>query len=154
MNDIAARAGKAAIYRRWSSKAALITDALVDWRPNLLSDDAPDTGSLVGELDSVNERAKRNDENIICNDLLLRVGNLNSNDLVVRVALEATRHLDLAASLDPRLVTGRRRDSDNEPAARHSRTHRRRHFRATSHRNPDSARHLTRRPSKTSTNNR
>jgi len=29
MNDIAARAGvgKAAIYRRWSSKAALITDA-------------------------------------------------------------------------------------------------------------------------------
>src|SRR5271155_3217384 len=35
MNDIAARAGvgKAAIYRRWSSKAALITDALVYWRP-------------------------------------------------------------------------------------------------------------------------
>ncbi|MGV7665743.1 helix-turn-helix domain-containing protein, partial [Mycobacterium kansasii] len=40
MNDIAARAGvgKAAIYRRWSSKAALMTDALVYWRPDLLKD--------------------------------------------------------------------------------------------------------------------
>jgi hypothetical protein len=39
MNYIAARAGvgKAAIYRRWASKAALITDALVYWRPDLLS---------------------------------------------------------------------------------------------------------------------
>ncbi|MGH3637652.1 MAG: helix-turn-helix domain-containing protein, partial [Mycobacterium sp.] len=38
MNDIAARAGvgKAAIYRRWTSKAALITDALVHWRPELV----------------------------------------------------------------------------------------------------------------------
>jgi AcrR family transcriptional regulator len=34
MNYIAARAGvgEAAIYRRWASKAALITDALVYWR--------------------------------------------------------------------------------------------------------------------------
>jgi AcrR family transcriptional regulator len=39
MNYIAARAGvgKAAIYRRWASKAALIPDALVYWRPDLLS---------------------------------------------------------------------------------------------------------------------
>jgi hypothetical protein len=43
MNDIAARAGvdKAAIYRRWSSKAALITNALVYWGPNPLSDNPP-----------------------------------------------------------------------------------------------------------------
>lgn len=54
MNDIAARAGvgKAAIYRRWSSKAALIADTLVYWRPDLVSDEAPDTGSLTGDFDS------------------------------------------------------------------------------------------------------
>ena len=41
MNDIAARAsvGKAAIYRRWSSKAALIADALVYWRPDLMDNE-------------------------------------------------------------------------------------------------------------------
>uniref|UniRef100_UPI0040401013 helix-turn-helix domain-containing protein n=1 Tax=Streptomyces sp. DSM 41634 TaxID=3448656 RepID=UPI0040401013 len=64
MNDLAARAGvgKAAIYRRWSSKAALITDALVYWRPDLLDDDAPDTGSLEGDFDEIVRRAVRNDE--------------------------------------------------------------------------------------------
>ena len=99
MNDIAARAGvgKAAIYRRWSSKAALITDALVYWRPDLLSDDAPDTGSLAGDLDSLVENAKRND-----NDLV-------TNDLVLRVALEATHHPELASALDDlMLFRGRR----------------------------------------------
>jgi AcrR family transcriptional regulator len=53
MNDLAARAGvgKAAIDRRWSSKAALITNALVYWRPNPLCDDAPNPGTLAGDLD-------------------------------------------------------------------------------------------------------
>jgi AcrR family transcriptional regulator len=99
MNDIAARAGvgKAAIYRRWSSKAALITDALVYWRPNPLSDDVPDTASLAGDLDCLVERAKRND-----NDLI-------SNDLVLRVALEATRHPDLASALDDLMLCRGRR---------------------------------------------
>jgi AcrR family transcriptional regulator len=89
MNDIAARAGvgKAAIYRRWSSKAALITDALVSWRPNPLSDDAPDTGSLAGDLDWV-VRAVRND-----NDLV-------TNDLVLRVVLDAAHDPELAVALD------------------------------------------------------
>src|SRR5258708_21844544 len=58
MDDIATRAGvgKAAIYRRWSSKAALIADTLIYWRPDLLTNDAPDTGSLAGDIDALVER--------------------------------------------------------------------------------------------------
>ncbi|MEB3072058.1 TetR/AcrR family transcriptional regulator [[Mycobacterium] vasticus] len=99
MDDIAARAGvgKAAIYRRWSSKAALMTDALVYWRPELLSDDAPDTGSLSEDLDLLVERAVRNDSDSI------------PSDLVLRVALEATRDPQLEAALDDlMLLRGRR----------------------------------------------
>jgi len=99
MNDIAARAGvgKAAIYRRWSSKAALITDALVYWRPDLMSDDAPDTGSLEGDFDEIVQRAARNDDELI------------SNDLVLRVAVEAAHDPHLASALDDlMLLRGRR----------------------------------------------
>jgi len=99
MNDIAARAGvgKAAIYRRWSSKAALIADALVYWRPDLIDDDAPDTGSLAGDFDALVERVARNDDELI------------SNDLVLRVAMEATRNQELASALDDlMLLKGRR----------------------------------------------
>jgi AcrR family transcriptional regulator len=90
MDDIAARAGvgKAAIYRRWSSKAALITDTLVYWRPDLLANDVPDTGSLAGDLDAVVERVGRNE-----NDLV-------TTDLVLRVALVAARDPELASALD------------------------------------------------------
>jgi AcrR family transcriptional regulator len=90
MDDIAARAGvgKAAIYRRWSSKAALITDVLVYWRPDLRTDDAPDTGSLAGDIEALIERAVSYDNGLI------------TNDLVLRVALEATRDPQLATALD------------------------------------------------------
>ncbi|WP_068180116.1 TetR/AcrR family transcriptional regulator [Mycobacterium sp. UM_CSW] len=90
MDDIAARAGvgKAAIYRRWSSKAALMTDALVYWRPDLLSADVPDTGSLAGDLDALVERIKRSDSDLV------------SNDLVLRVAMEAAHEPELASALD------------------------------------------------------
>lgn len=90
MNDIAARAGvgKAAIYRRWSSKAALVTDALIYWRPDLLTKDTPDTGSLAGDLDALVERVGRNDDEPF------------PNDLVLRVALEAAHDPDLAAAVD------------------------------------------------------
>jgi len=90
MDDIAARAGvgKAAIYRRWASKAALITDVLVYWRPDLRTDDAPDTGSLAGDIDALIERAVRYDNGLI------------TNDLVLRVALEATHDPQLATALD------------------------------------------------------
>jgi AcrR family transcriptional regulator len=102
MNDIAARAGvgKAAIYRRWSSKAALITDALVYWRPDLLSNDAPDTGSLLGDLDALVERAKRNDTDLV------------TNDLVLRVALEAAHDPEMATALDDLMLFRGRRTVD------------------------------------------
>lgn len=89
MDDIAARAGvgKAAIYRRWSSKAALMTDVLVYWRPDLRADDVADTGTLAGDVEALKERAARNDNSLI------------TNDLVLRVALEATRDPQLAEAL-------------------------------------------------------
>jgi AcrR family transcriptional regulator len=102
MNDIAAGAGvgKAAVYRRWSSKAALITDALVYWRPDLFSADAPDTGSLLGDLDALVERAKRNDTDLV------------TNDLVLRVALEAAHDPELATALDDLMLFRGRRTVD------------------------------------------
>jgi AcrR family transcriptional regulator len=94
MDDIAARAGvgKAAIYRRWSSKAALITDTLLYWRPDLLTNDAPDTGSLAGDLAAIVDRVGRNE-----NDLI-------TTDLVLRVALMATREPELASALDEMML--------------------------------------------------
>jgi AcrR family transcriptional regulator len=99
MNDIAARAGvgKAAIYRRWSSKAALMTDALVYWRPDLRVDDPPDTGSLRGDFDALVEKAARQDDALI------------SNDLVLRVALEATHDPELASALEELMMFKGRR---------------------------------------------
>lgn len=99
MNDIAARAGvgKAAIYRRWSSKAALMADALVYWRPDLLDNNAPDTGSLRGDFDELVERMKRSDESLV------------STDLILRVAVQASNDPELAAALDDlMLLRGRR----------------------------------------------
>jgi AcrR family transcriptional regulator len=99
MDDVAARAGvgKAAIYRRWSSKAALIADTLVHWRPDLLTNDAPDTGSLAGDLDAAVERVGRNENDMV------------TSDLVLSVALEATHDPELAAALDElMLFRGRR----------------------------------------------
>ena len=95
MDDIAARAGvgKAAIYRRWSSKAALIADTLVYWRPDLVTNEAPDTGSLAGDLDAVVERVGRNENNLI------------TTDLVLRVALEAVRDPELATALDDLMLS-------------------------------------------------
>jgi AcrR family transcriptional regulator len=99
MDDIAARAGvgKAAIYRRWSSKAALITDTLVYWRPDLLTNDAPDTGSLAGDLDALVERVGRNENDMV------------TSDLVLRVALEAVGDPELAEAFDDlMLLRGKR----------------------------------------------
>ncbi|OBG40427.1 TetR/AcrR family transcriptional regulator [Mycolicibacter heraklionensis] len=99
MNDIAARAGvgKAAIYRRWSSKAALIADALVYWRPDLMDNEVADTGSLAGDFDALVGRMARNDAALI------------RNDVVLRVAVEAAHDPHLATALDDMLLLKGRR---------------------------------------------
>ena len=55
MDEIAARAhaGKGALYRRWSSKAALVVAAVVAWRDQAAPLAIPDTGSLPGDLDAL-----------------------------------------------------------------------------------------------------
>lgn len=46
-----AKAGKATVYRRWSSKAELVRDALIRMSRNSVElDRLPDTGSLRGDL--------------------------------------------------------------------------------------------------------
>jgi len=55
MDDIASRAqvGKAAIYRRWSSKPAVVADAIAHWRKERGPGVPPDTGSLRGDIDAL-----------------------------------------------------------------------------------------------------
>lgn len=55
MDDVAARAGvgKAAIYRRWRSKAAMVAAALTWWREQLGPLTIPDTGTLRGDVDAL-----------------------------------------------------------------------------------------------------
>jgi AcrR family transcriptional regulator len=55
MDDIAARAhvGKAAIYRRWSSKADVVVAAMIRWREQMGAVEVPDTGSLRGDAEAI-----------------------------------------------------------------------------------------------------
>jgi AcrR family transcriptional regulator len=55
MDEIArrARASKATLYRRWSSKAALIIDAIVAQRAANGPSQLPDTGSLKGDIEAI-----------------------------------------------------------------------------------------------------
>jgi AcrR family transcriptional regulator len=54
MDEIAARAraGKGALYRRWPSKAALVSDAVLAWRDQFGPATVPDTGSLRGDVEA------------------------------------------------------------------------------------------------------
>ena len=44
------KAGKATLYRRWPSKAELVIDAVACMKPAVGIEDAPDTGTLRGDL--------------------------------------------------------------------------------------------------------
>jgi len=91
MDDIAARAGvgKAAIYRRWPSKAVVVADAIAHWRRRLGPVEPPSTGSLRGDIEA----------------LVAAVPDLNDAELstiqvVVGVATAAMHNPVLAAALE------------------------------------------------------
>lgn len=91
MDDIASRAGvgKAAIYRRWPSKAVVVADAIAHWRRRLGPVEPPDTGSLRGDIEA----------------LVAAVPDFNDADfntiqVIVGVATAAMHNPVLAAALD------------------------------------------------------
>jgi AcrR family transcriptional regulator len=91
MDDVASRAhvGKAAIYRRWPSKAVVVADAIAHWRRRLGPVEAPNSGSLRGDIDA----------------LVAATPDLNDADshmirVIVGVATAAMHNPVLAAALD------------------------------------------------------
>jgi AcrR family transcriptional regulator len=91
MDDIASRArvGKAAIYRRWPSKAAVVADAVAHWRRGLGPVEPPNTGSLRGDIDAVVAMVPDFDE-----------AALSTMKVIVGTATAAMHHPVLAAALD------------------------------------------------------
>ncbi|MCV7401122.1 TetR/AcrR family transcriptional regulator [Mycobacterium fragae] len=91
MDDIASRAGvgKAAIYRRWSSKAEVVAEAIAHWRRRLGPVEPPDTGSLRGDIEAV-----------VATMPELDTANSSTIQVVVGVATAAMHDPVLAAALD------------------------------------------------------
>ena len=102
MDDIATRAGvgKAAIYRRWSSKAAVVAEAIAHWRRGRGPAEPPNTGSLSGDIRALVSAVPDYDES-----------DLNTIKVIVGVATAAMNDPVLAAALDdlvlstPRQIT-------------------------------------------------
>jgi AcrR family transcriptional regulator len=99
MDDIASRAGvgKAAIYRRWSSKPAVVADAIAHWRRGRGPGAPPDTGSLRGDIEA----------------LVSSMPDYNASDLstikvIVGAATAAMHDAVLAAALDDLVLSSPR----------------------------------------------
>lgn len=91
MDDIASRArvGKAAIYRRWSSKPAVVAAAIAHWRKGRGPGEPPDTGSLRGDIDALVSAIPD-----------YSTSDLNTIKVIVSVATAAMHDPILAAALD------------------------------------------------------
>ncbi|NGX09823.1 TetR/AcrR family transcriptional regulator C-terminal ligand-binding domain-containing protein [Mycobacteroides franklinii] len=100
MDDVAARAGvgKAAIYRRWASKEAVVADAIAHWRRQLGSVRPPNTGTLRGDVEAVIAAVPDYDAN-----------DKNMLNVVVGVATAASRNPLLAAALEDVVLSQSRR---------------------------------------------
>lgn len=100
MDDIAARAGvgKAAIYRRWPSKAVVVADAIAHWRRRQGSVDPPDTGSLRGDIEALVAAVPEFDD-----------AGLNTIQVIVGVATAAMHNPVLATALDDLVLDPPRR---------------------------------------------
>lgn len=93
MAEIAARAGvgKGALYRRWSSKAQLVVDAMVRGREQVAPFSPPDTGSLSGDLEAMVSQIPDFDEAAMRQiGLLLGIVGAATRDAELREALAGT----------------------------------------------------------------
>jgi AcrR family transcriptional regulator len=100
MDEVASRAGvgKAAIYRRWPSKAAVVAEAIAHWRRGIGSVQPPNTGSLRGDIEAIAAAAPDLDDAQVA---IVKV--------IVGVAAAATRDPVLAAALDDLVFSQPRR---------------------------------------------
>jgi AcrR family transcriptional regulator len=91
MDDVASRAGvgKAAIYRRWPSKAVVVADAIAHWRRRMGPVEPPNTGSLRSDIEALVAAVPELDD---ADTHMIRV--------VVGVATAAMHSPVLAAALD------------------------------------------------------
>jgi AcrR family transcriptional regulator len=91
MDDVASRArvGKAAIYRRWPSKAAVVAEAIAHWRRGLGPVEPPNTGSISGDISALVAAVPEMDE-----------AALSTIRVILGVATAAVHHPVLAAALD------------------------------------------------------
>jgi AcrR family transcriptional regulator len=91
MDDVAARAGvgKAAIYRRWGSKAELVAHAVAHWRREHGPYEAIDTGSLRTDIETLIQAVPQYSEN-----------DISTIKVILGVATAAVQDTVLAAAID------------------------------------------------------
>jgi AcrR family transcriptional regulator len=91
MDDLAARAGvgKAAIYRRWSSKGEVVAAAIAHWRRARGPASAPDTGSLRGDVEAlVSAVPDYSDTDVTTIRVIIGVAAVAARDPVLAAALD------------------------------------------------------------------
>lgn len=91
-----ARAGKGALYRRWSSKASLVVDALALESPGLPE---PDTGTLLGDLEMLLAHLRPSGEDYLRTGIVAGLATACSRDPeLVRALREKLLGADLAVA--------------------------------------------------------